>query len=78
MNPTFSVHAWAVPALQFVEAWNSAGSLDEAVSAIREVAGGPTPRWAVMARAVELRKEGFSLRVHIPGTVKIGVGAAGE
>ena len=77
MNPTFGVHTWAVPAEQFVEAWNDAGSLDEAVTAIRRVAGGPTPRWALMARAMELRREGYTLRVHIPGKVKIGAGAVG-
>jgi hypothetical protein len=77
MNPTFSVHTWAVPAEQFVEAWNGAGSLDEAVTAIRGMAGGPTPRWALMARAGELRREGLTLRSHTPGTVKTGAGVAG-
>ena len=79
MNPTFSVRAWAVPAIRFVEAWNGADSFDQVVRTIRGIVGGPAPRWAVRvrARAVELRKEGFSLRMHRPGSVKIGVGATG-
>jgi len=77
MNQSFSARTWAVPAEQFVAAWNGSGSLDQAVLAIRAVAGGPTPRWALMARAAELRREGFTLRVYTVGTVKIGAGAVG-
>ena len=72
MISTFGAHAWAVPAEQFAEAWNGAGSLDEAGHPIRRVAGGPTPRWALMARAAELRQQGFSLRVHTLGAATSG------
>ena len=75
MNPTFCDHAWAVPAKQFVEVWNCADSLDEAVTTIRGVAGGPTPRRALMARAAELRKLVYTLRMHTLSAVKIEAGA---
>ena len=53
---------WQVPHEQFVEAWNGAGSLPEAVQRIKELAGGTVPRWAVMARAAALRKGGVEMR----------------
>jgi len=53
---------WTVPVEQFVAAWNAASTLDEAARAIREKADGPTPRWAVVARAGVLRKDGVSLK----------------
>ena len=58
----------AVPAEQFAEAWNGTGSLDEAGRAIRGVAGGPAPRWALMARAAEMSKRGIAMRLHEVGT----------
>jgi len=54
---------WTVPVEQFVAAWNAASTLDEAARAIREKADGPTPRWAVIARAGVLRKDGILLKV---------------
>ena len=53
---------WQVPRDQFVAAWNAAGSLSEAVERVRELARGAVPRWAVMARAAALRKDGFELK----------------
>ena len=53
---------WQVPQTRFVAAWNAAESLDEAAAAVRALAGGTVPRWAVMARAAELRKEGVPLK----------------
>jgi len=51
--------AWQVPEEAFVAAWNGAGSLDEATERVKELAGGKqVPRWAVIARAVALRKAG--------------------
>ena len=42
---------WQVPRDQFVAAWNGSDTLDEAAAKVRTLAGGPVPRWAVMARA---------------------------
>jgi hypothetical protein len=53
---------WQVPRDQFVAAWNGSGSLDEAAAKVKALAGGPAPRWAVMARAASLRKEGVELK----------------
>lgn len=54
--------AWQVPQEQFVSAWNGAETLDAAVERIKELARGNVPRWAVMARAMELRKDGVALK----------------
>jgi hypothetical protein len=54
--------AWQVPQDQFVSAWNGARSLDEAAARVRELARGNVPRWAVMARAMELRRDGVDLK----------------
>lgn len=61
MTPTIGDRVWDVPPDQFVAAWNAAATLDEAAGALRALAGGPVPRWAVIARASALRKEGFAL-----------------
>ena len=53
---------WQVPRDAFVAAWNTVGSLTEAVERVKELAGGNVPRWAVMARAMALRKEGVILK----------------
>jgi hypothetical protein len=53
---------WEVPQEQFVLAWNTATTLDEAAVAVRALAGGTVPRWAVMARASALRKDGVVLK----------------
>jgi hypothetical protein len=57
--------AWQVPQDQFIAAWNGAASLDEAVAS-KELAHGNVPRWAVMARAMELRRDGFELKPLAP------------
>jgi hypothetical protein len=62
MNTTIGDRVWEVPREQFVAAWNAAATLDEAAVAILALAGGPAPRWAVMARASDLRKEGVPLK----------------
>ena len=54
--------AWQVPLGAFVEAWNSAASLAEVVERVKTLAGGQVPKWAVMARAVEVRKSGVELK----------------
>lgn len=55
--------AWQIPEEQFVEAWNAAGSIEDAAERVRELAGGKNvPRWAVMVRAAALRKGGVSLK----------------
>lgn len=53
---------WQVPRADFVAAWAASGSLAEATERVRELAGGMVPRWAVMARAAELRKAGVDLK----------------
>jgi hypothetical protein len=59
--------AWQVPQDQFVAAWNSARSLDEAAVQVKELAKGNAPRWAVLARAMELRKDGIEMK-SLPAT----------
>ena len=54
--------AWQVPQDEFVSAWNGARTLDEAAARVRELARGNVPRWAVMARAMELRKDGVEMK----------------
>ncbi len=66
MTATVGERVWRVPADQFVAAWNSAATLDEAASAIRALADGPVPRWAVMARAAGLRRDGVELKPLVP------------
>jgi hypothetical protein len=56
--------AWQVPQHQFVGAWNESGTLTEVVERVKELAGGNVPKWAVMARAVALRKAGVTLKDH--------------
>jgi hypothetical protein len=51
---------WQVPREDFARAWNGAATLDEAAERVRQLAGGPAPRWAVMARAGQLRDEGVA------------------
>jgi hypothetical protein len=53
---------WQVPQEQFVEAWNGAASLPDAVARVKELARGAVPKWAVMARATALRKGGVEMR----------------
>lgn len=58
---------WGIPQEQFVAAWNAAASMPDVIRRLKEVAGGAVPRWAVMARAVALRKGGVELR-QLPAT----------
>ena len=53
---------WQVPQAAFVAAWEAAATLAEVTERIRELAGGMVPRWAVMARAAEIRKAGVELK----------------
>jgi hypothetical protein len=53
---------WLVPQEQFIEIWNSAETLDQAAERVKELAGGACPRWAVMSRAMELRKSGVKMQ----------------
>jgi hypothetical protein len=62
VNATVGDRVWDIPQDQFVAAWNGAATLDEAAGAVRALAGGPIPRWAVMARAGALRKDGVELK----------------
>jgi predicted NUDIX family NTP pyrophosphohydrolase len=68
VNATIGDRVWDVPQDLFVAAWNAAATLDEATAAIRTLVGGPTPRWAVMARASALRKESVPLKLLGPTT----------
>jgi hypothetical protein len=54
--------AWQVPRDEFVAAWNGAMSLDEAAARVKELAQGNVPRWAVMVRAMELRRDGVEMK----------------
>jgi hypothetical protein len=54
--------AWQLPQDAFVAAWNGGVSLAEVVEKVKELAGGNVPKWAVMARAVAIRKGGTELK----------------
>lgn len=54
--------AWQVPQDAFVSAWNESASLTDVVERVKLLAGGNVPRWAVMARAAEIRKNGTELK----------------
>ena len=54
--------AWQVPQDDFVGAWNGAATLAEVVERVKELVGGNVPKWAVMARAVAIRKGGVELK----------------
>ncbi len=54
---------WQVPQEQFVAAWNGSENLGEASARLKEIAGGHIPGWALMQRAMELRKNGIGLKV---------------
>jgi len=51
----------AVPRDEFVALWNAAWSVDEVVAEVRERVG-QVPKWAVLARAAALRREGAELK----------------
>ncbi len=63
MTATVYDQVWAVPQHEFLAGWGAAGTLDGATAAIRALADGPVPRWAAMARASALRKEGVPLQL---------------
>jgi hypothetical protein len=58
---------WGIPQDQFVAAWSAATSIDDAVRRMKEIVGGVVPKWAVMARAVTLRKSGVEMKA-LPAT----------
>lgn len=59
---TWGRRAWEIPQERFAAAWNAAESLDGAVEAVKALADGPVPRWAVRSRAAELAAEGVELK----------------
>jgi hypothetical protein len=59
---TIGMLVWEVLPEEFAAVWNASGSLNEAAEAIRTLACGPAPRWALMARAMELRSQGVELK----------------
>ena len=63
---------WQVPQHQFVAAWSGSQTLDEAAARDKALAGGPAPRWAGLARATALPKEGVELKSLPP---KVAAGA---
>ena len=55
---------WQLTRERFIAIWNTAETLAEAAERVKQaVGGGAVPRWAVMARAGALRKEGVELKV---------------
>ena len=53
---------WQVPREDFARARNESETLGDAADRVRAIAGGPAPRWAVMARAGQLRGEGVAMK----------------
>jgi hypothetical protein len=56
-----------LPDADFVKLWNSAAAIDEVVARVVERVG-HVPRWAVVARAVALRKAGQTVTALGPPT----------
>jgi hypothetical protein len=54
--------ALQVPKDQFAAVWNGSQSLDDVAAKLRELVNGAVPRWAVIARANSVRKEGIELK----------------
>jgi hypothetical protein len=50
-----------LPDAEFIKLWNAAGTTDEVVEQV-VLRVGRVPRWAVVARAVALRKAGNTLK----------------
>ena len=57
---------WQVPQDKFVAVWNAAGSVREAAARIRELTDKYVPSWAVMSRAIDLRKAGVPVNAYPP------------
>ncbi len=53
---------WQVPQEQFVAVWNGSESLGEASARIKEMVGGNAPGWALLQRALELRKADIEMK----------------
>ena len=53
---------WQVSREDFARAWNAAETLGDAAERVWAMTGGPAPRWAVMARAGQLRDEGVAMK----------------
>lgn len=62
MDRVMYERAWQIAEEQFVAAWNSSETVAEAAEKLKQLAGGAVPRWAVLARAAQLRKAGAELR----------------
>ena len=52
---------WQVPREDFARAWNESQTLGDAAERVKALAGGAAPRWAVLARAGQLRGEGVAM-----------------
>jgi hypothetical protein len=61
VNATIGDRVWDVPQDQFSAVWNAAATPDEVAAALRALAKGPVPRWAALARAATLHKDGVQL-----------------
>ncbi len=59
---------WQVPQDQFVAAWNGSDTLAEASARLKEIAGGHVPGWALLQRALELRKTGLEMKALVRPT----------
>lgn len=53
---------WQLSQEQFVAVWNGSGSLDEAAARVRELVTGTAPGWALLQRALELRRAGVEMK----------------
>jgi hypothetical protein len=53
---------WQLPKEQFIAIWNASGTLTEAAERVKQAVGGIAPRWALLARAGQLRHEGVELK----------------
>jgi hypothetical protein len=58
---TFHDRLAQLPDAEFIALWNSVGTTDEVVEQV-VVRVGRVPRWAVVARAVALRRAGNDLK----------------
>jgi hypothetical protein len=68
---------WKIPEEQFASLWNTASTLNEVAESVKQVVNGPAPRWAVLARAGQLRKDGVAMKELLPRNI-VAHSAAGD
>ena len=59
-------NVWKIPEEQFASLWNTENTLNEVAESVKRAVEGPAPRWAVMARAGQMRNAGVAMKELLP------------